>query len=194
MCVCVRRWGVINSFGGVARGTRWQLSGNSIALSTSSHQDHGQTSNPHPLRKALPYLTHVTSQPSLVTEEMNLSVSLRDPSEPHKTPHRPPPHFSLLPPSFSLLNHLTPAVQSRCVSALMKTLGGEAISHLIPSNTLDMFRHLKMWHRLVLFGVWLHLCCGKQSRKWVMNANCLQSLGGRLIKSHFLWVCIYELK
>lgn len=36
----------------------------------SSH--HGQTSPP-PLPKALPHLTRVTSQPTLVTEEMNLS-------------------------------------------------------------------------------------------------------------------------
>lgn len=33
----------------------------------------------------------------------------------------------------------------------MKTLRGEAISHLILSNTLDMFHHLEMEHSLVLF-------------------------------------------
>lgn len=43
-----------------------------------------------------------------------------------------------------------------CFAALMKTLGGEAISHLIPSNTLDMFEHLKMECRPVQRRVWLH--------------------------------------
>lgn len=96
-----------------------------------------------------------------------------DPSEPHQShccclislcPLHPPLHSTT---SLLLLRV--------GVSALMKTLGGEAISHLIPSNTLDMFQHSGMGHRLVLFGVWLGLCCGKRSAKWVMYINCLQA-------------------
>lgn len=151
--MCGRKWGVINSFGGVARGSRWRLSGRGIGLfPVFPSSRRGQTSppSPRPIPKAPPHLTRVTSQPTLVTEEINLSVSVWGPSEPS-----PPP-----PPSSSPLNHLAPAAETWCVSALMKTLGGEAISHSIPSNTLDMFQHLEMEHRLVLFGVWLHLCCG----------------------------------
>lgn len=126
----------------------------------------------HPLvlLPGLPHLTHVTSQPTLVTEEMNLSVSVWDPSEPHQSlGHR---LISLCPPPpSSPLNHLTPAAESWCVSALMKTLGREAISHLIPSNTLDIFQHLEMAHRLVLFGVWrlvAPLLSGTENAKWFM--------------------------
>lgn len=78
-------WEVINNLVEVARGTRWWISG---SLSPSSHPTMVRLRPPpNPPSPALPHETRVTSQPTLVTEEMNLSVCVWNLSVPHQSPH-----------------------------------------------------------------------------------------------------------
>lgn len=84
---------VINSFKGGTRG--YQVSALPqqywpFFLLTSSHpamvnllQLHPPPPHSHPLYQAVPHVTRVSSQATFVTEEMNLSVSVSDPPEPH---------------------------------------------------------------------------------------------------------------